>query len=169
MKRIIAGIFVGILLWTFGCTIDQGEGVFNVKAEITNIGHTILSVKYYIGETVVFDDIPMQKNTGILQMIKDSGEKVIPLKISIEFLKSNDDNSNSSSFKYYYGANFLSESQSHDLDAIILIAKENKDIFSWKMRDGSTTNDSKKEPTKIESSEKIIEQLPMRKETSKKL
>jgi hypothetical protein len=166
MKYILPFI---LTVFLFSCTIDQGEGIFNVEAEVTNIGHTTLSVKYYIGKTVVFDDIPMKKNTGILQMIKDSGDKIIPLKIVIEFKDSEDEQHNESSFKYYYGANFLSESQSHDLESIVLIAKENQEIFSWDVRDGELVKEDKKEelPT-MESSETSIDQ-PVRKEKSEKL
>ncbi len=132
MKRIILYIFVGILFWTLGgCTINQGEGMFNVEAEITQIGNTILSVKYNIGRTIMFDDITMKDNPGILSIIRQDHKHTIPLGILIEFHESEESNHNEASIKYYYGANFLSESKSFDLTAILRVAKSNPEIFSW--------------------------------------
>ena len=162
--------FIVIFIF-FGCTSNQGSGIFNVNAEVTAIGHTMLSVKYYIGDTVIFDDIPMKTNTGILQMIKDSGNKTVPLKIVIEFTESDENNRSESSFKYYYGANFLSDSLSHNLESILLIAKENQDIFSWIYRDGNLIKEMKKapEPAEMESTKlEPIDKLP-RKEKAEKL
>jgi len=149
MKRIIVSIFFGIVLWTLGCTIDQGKGTFYVDAEITGIGHTILSVKYKIGNTLVFDDVVMKDNMGILAMIKEENPKVIPLKINIEFT-TDSEGTEDGFLKYYYGANLLSESRSFDIDSLILVAKENKDMFSWTYRDSKAMSEDAKEES-IES------------------
>ena len=150
MKRIIVGIFVGILLWTLGCTIDQGEGTFHVDAEITSIGHTMLSVKYKIGETIVFDDIPMKENMGILAMIKGTNNTAIPLRIHIEFNTNTEDDSEGF-LKYYYGANFLSESKSFDVASLVLIADENEDLFTWKYKDEKQITGKKKKKEEASS------------------
>jgi hypothetical protein len=165
MKRIIIGIFVGILLWTLGCTIDQGEGTFYVDAEITSIGHTMISVKYKIGETIVFDDIPMKENMGILAMIKGTNNTTIPLRIHIEFA-TNTENDAEGFLKYYYGANFLSESKSFDVDALILIADENEDLFTWQFKDEKQISSKKK---KKEESSSISPTTQPKKEITEKL
>ena len=144
MKRIILVIFVGILIWTLGCTIDKGKGTFYVDAEVTSIGNTMISVKYKIGDTIVFDDIVMKDNMGILAMIKDTNPKTIPLKIYIEFFTS-DEPKKEGFLKYYYGANLLSESRSFEVDALVLVAKENIDIFSWEYRDSDVVKEDAKQ------------------------
>jgi len=125
-----------------GCTIDQGKGTFYVDAEITTIGHTILSIKYKIGKTIVFDDIVMKDSIGILQMIKDSKLKVIPLKIHIEF-NTDSEGTESGFLKYYYGANFLAESKSFDIASLVLVAYENQDLFTWEYRNEEFLNEDK--------------------------
>ena len=152
MKRIIIGIFIGIWLLTFGCAKDQASGVFYVDAQILNMGITTLSVKYYIGDTVMFDDIQMDSNIGIFQMIKDSGETTVPLKIVINFQDNEDDSYDESSLQYYYGANFLSESKSHTLESLVLLAKENEYIFDWDYKDGAVIKKDKKKAELTEPS-----------------
>ena len=142
MKKFLPLFLIAFL---FSCTIDQGEGTFNVDAEVTNIGHTILSVKYKIGNTIVFDDIIMKDQTGILQMIKDDDRKIIPLRVQIEFSTSNDVD-DTGSLKYYFGANFLSESKSFDPRSLALIADQNVDLFNWTFKDEKTFT-NKKQPS----------------------
>lgn len=136
------------LFFIFGCTVDQGEGNFDVDAEITDIGTTIISVKYKIGKTIVYDDITMKENAGILSAIKNEKPKTIPLGVSITFYSTEDGSSEKSSFKYYYGANFLTDSKSFDLDSIIRMAKANPDLFKWTYRDGVDVRNVKKKETK---------------------
>jgi|GEM_PF-5207911 len=169
MIRIILVLFVAITLATLGCTQDQGQGVFNVDAEITGVGNTILAVKYKIGETIVFDDITMKDNLGILQMIKNSKANTIPLKISIEFL-STDEPKKEGFLKYYYGANYLAESRSFDVDSLIMIADENVNLFTWRYKDGDyIDDDEKKDELKEETPQlKSTTQAP-RKEITEKL
>lgn len=152
MKRIL--LFILLVSFVVGCTVDKGEGTFTVDAEVTNMGNTIISIKYFIGETVIFDDISMKKSIGLLQMFREKKLKSVPLKIHIEF-HTQDDGNNSSSLKYYYGANLLGESQSFDTDAIILIANANEKMFMWEYKDGHVRNDKKK-PEEKEDTKKMV-------------
>ena len=155
-------ILIGMLV--FSCTLDQGEGVFNVDAEITSIGHTILSVRYKIGNTIVFDDITMKDQIGILQMMKDDDRKIIPLRVQIEFSTSNDVE-DKGFLKYYYGANFLSESKSFDPRSLSLIAKQNVDLFNWTFKDEKEFT-NKKQPSKVKE-EKLVPIDEMQEESNK--
>ncbi len=149
----------------YGCMVDQGDGTFEVNAQITQVGNTIMSVKYKIGETWVFDDIIMKNNMGLFGEIKKSHKHTVPLKIHIEF-KVTDEPKEESALKYYYGANLLGQSQSFDTDAILLIAKQNESLFNWTVRDGKSVSE-KRDETKVDLIQKNAN--PVKPKESEKL
>lgn len=167
MKHLFYIIFA-LALAISGCTIDSGSATLDVEAEITNIGNTILSVKYYIGDTVLFDDLIMTKNTGIFEMIKAEKMKTIPLTVHIYVNHSEDTSFNKGTIKYYYGANLLAESQSFDFESILLIAKKHTGYFEWEYLDGKSFGTNKKAP-EIKSEAKKTVPLDQIKEESSKL
>ena len=154
-----------------GCTIDKGDGTFNIDAEITQVGNTIMSIKYKIGQTWVFDDLVMKDNMGLFAEIKKQHTDTVPLRIHIEF-NTTDEPSEEGFLKYYYGANLLGESKSFDVASLVLIAKQNQELFNWDYRDEHVVNEERDEE-EVEMTQKSTtpEKIPVKvkKEKAEKL
>ena len=117
------------------CSIyDKFAGEFEVDAEVLNIGKRILSIKYQIGSSELYDDLNMKDNTALMFEWRNRKAKTIPLKVVIE--GGNDDFSGSHfTITYYYKSNLISTSSGFDYASVYMIAKDNGSMFNWEWRD----------------------------------
>ena len=145
-KRAFVILFA--LLFFFGaCTQDQFSGEFNIEAEVTNMGSTVVSIKYQLGVSEIYDDLVMKEKPAILSQWKEQDLKVVPLKVTISASSDSEGNKNSE-VKYYYKSNLVYMSQSFDFDSVRMLASDNFDMFNWEYKDGNTVSKEKKEPAK---------------------
>jgi len=148
-KVIVITFFLSFIL---GCTISQFDGEFPIEAEIIGISGTVVSIKYKIGGSEIYDDLNLEKKNAIRLEWQHKNIKNIELRVSMYGYSSNSP-TKKTMLKYYYGSNLICEHYEFDYDTLESIAKENESSFSWKYKDGVDLSVIKKDKEKQKEKE----------------
>ena len=147
--KIASLLCLSLLFLLVSCTQNKFEGEFNIEAEVSTMGNTMVSVKYKLGNSMVYDDLPMKDKNAILSEWKNENMEVIPLKVTITG-NNNDAGHTEGILKYYYRSNFICESKSFDFQSLLMLANDNAEMFLWEYRDGKAISKREQEEVKEE-------------------
>jgi len=114
------------------------------------MGATIVSIRYKIGVSEVYDDLTMKEKPAILTEWKHKDLSVIPLKVVMSG-KSDDGGNSNAEIKYFYKSNLVCTSKSFDFDSIRMMATDNGTLFTWEYKDGNLVNNKKEEPEPVKT------------------
>lgn len=150
-------LFFILSLFLLSCTQNKFEGEFPIDAEVIAIERTVVSIKYQLGNSEIYDDLDLEDKNSIRLEWKHKDIKNIQLRVSIYGYESNAP-TRKTLFKYFYGANLIAEHQKFDYETLLSIAKNNETLFTWQYRDGvdlSVIEKKKNEKTEEEQGKKL--------------